>query len=162
LWTAGASAWADSPSLPEIKARIRKRYPKVPQLSVAAVHGWLNDSHRPPPLLIDARSAQEFADGHIRGAVRAETVQAALALLQARAPDTDAVVYCAVGYRSSALADALLTRGAQRIYNLEGSIFEWANSGHPVVSTSGPPDRVHPYDHEWGSLLQRNRWSREP
>ena len=67
-----------------------------------------------------------------------------------------------MGHRSSALADTLLARGAASIYNLEGSLFEWANDGNAVVASNGRAGKVHPYDREWGVLLRRELWSREP
>ena len=74
-----------APRWPELKARIRSRYPAVPQLSVSALRDWLRDSARPPPLLLDIRTPEEFADGHLiptgENLARfiAERVQAALA-----------------------------------------------------------------------------------
>ena len=147
---------------PEVKARIRSRYPAVPQLSVSELRDWLRDSTRAPPLLLDIRAADEFADGHIEGAVRVDSVRDALRRLNQRPAGVSAVLYCSVGQRSSALADALLARGAGSIYNLEGSLFEWANERQPVVASDGRIGKVHPYDREWGVLLRHELWSREP
>ena len=147
---------------PEVKARIRSRYPAVPQLSVSALRDWLRDSARPPPLLLDIRTPEEFTDGHLEGALRVDSVRDALRRLSQRPAGVSAVLYCSVGQRSSALAHALLARGAGSIYNLEGSIFEWANEGLPVLASDGRSGKVHPYDREWGVLLRRELWSREP
>ena len=146
----------------EVKARIRSRHPAVAQLSVPALLAWLRDTVRPRPLLLDTRTAEEFADGHIEAAVRADAVGSAMQQLRQRPPGGAAVLYCSVGHRSSALADALLARGAERVFNLEGSLFEWANQGHAVVVGDGRPGKVHPYDRKWGALLRRDLWSREP
>lgn len=153
---------AKPPQWPEVKARIRSRFPTVPQLSVPALAAWLNDPAREPPMLLDTRTDQEFADGHLPGAIRVQDVEAALQRMQQRAAGVHVVLYCSVGYRSSALAAALASRGVQRIHNLEGSLFEWANSGHPVITREGRPGKVHPYDETWGTLLRRELWSREP
>ena len=150
------------PQWPEVKARIRSRYPAVPQLSVSALRDWLRDATRPLPLLLDIRTPEEFADGHLEGAVRVDSVVEALRRLRQRPAGVSAVLYCSVGQRSSALASALLARGAGSIYNLEGSLFEWANEGQPVVASDGRTGKVHPYDREWGVLLRRELWSREP
>ena len=147
---------------PEVKARIRSRYPAVPQLSAAALRDWLSDATRPPPLLLDIRTPKEFADGHLEGAVRVDSVGDALRRLRLRPAGVSAVLYCSVGQRSSALAEALLARGVGSIQNLEGSLFEWANEGQPVVASDGRTGKVHPYDREWGVLLRRELWSREP
>lgn len=165
LWASGRAApvhAADALEWNAVKARIRSRYPEVPQLSVPALQAWLRDAQRTRPLLIDTRTPQEYADGHLEGAVHAESVNAALLHLNQRAPGVAAVLYCSVGYRSSALAHALLARGTVTVYNLEGSIFEWANAGLPVVSSSGITGKVHPYSRSWGTLLRRDLWSREP
>ena len=150
------------PKWPEVKARIRSRYPAVPQLSVSALRDWLRASARLPPLLLDIRTPEEFADGHLEGAVRVDSVGEALRRLRLRPAGVSAVLYCSVGQRSSALADKLLARGAGSIYNLEGSLFEWANDGYAVVASDGRTGKVHPYDREWGMLLRRELWSREP
>ena len=151
-----------APRWPELKARIRSRYPAVPQLSVSALRDWLRDTTRAPPLLLDVRTPEEFADGHLEGAVRVDSVGDALRHLRQRPAGVSAVLYCSVGQRSSALAEALLARGAGSIHNLEGSIFEWASECQPVVASDGRTGKVHPYDREWGVLLRRELWSREP
>ena len=70
-------------------------------------------------------------------------------------PDRPIVLYCAVGYRSSAaVADLIQLHDPDildRIWNLEGSIFEWANSGRPVYRGDVEVDRVHPYDERSGA-----------
>ena len=43
--------------------------------------------------------------------------------------------------------------GFTRVYNLEGSIFKWANEHRPLVDRSGPASVVHPYNRIWGRLL---------
>ena len=151
-----------APKWPELKAHIRSRYPAVPQLSAATLRDWLHDTTRAPPLLLDVRTPEEFADGHLEGAVRVDSVGDALRRLRQRPAGVSAVLYCSVGQRSSALADALLARGVGSIQNLEGSLFEWANAGLPVVASDGRTGKVHPYDREWGVLLRRELWSREP
>lgn len=50
-----------------------------------------------------------------------------LKLLADIKPDSHIVVYCSVSYRSSILARRLQDMGFTNVYNLEGSIFKWAN-----------------------------------
>lgn len=68
------------------------------------------------------------------------------------------VVYCSVGYRSSRFASRLMQEGVQLpdggLYNLEGSIFKWANEGRPLVCNDRPVQEVHPYSWAWGKLLK--------
>ncbi len=165
LWVPAWSALATEGSHAEwsrLKARIRKRYPDVAQLSVPELVAWLADTQRTPPLLLDVRSAAEFEDGHLKGAVRAETLAQAQAALLNVPQDKPVVLYCAVGMRSSKLGTELLALGRQRVFNLEGSAFEWANAGHPLVTRSRPTAKTHPYDRSWGRYLGREHWSRVP
>lgn len=170
----GCCAWggtaraADALSWAPLKLSIRAKFPAVRHLSVSDLNSWLRDTARPAPLLIDTRSAEEYADGHLPGALHAESVAQFRQVQQRLGPQAAArpvVLYCSVGYRSSALATALAKRGASGsgpVYNLEGSIFEWANQGHPVEGRNGPVATVHPFNRHWGTLLRRELWSREP
>ena len=83
------------------------------------------------------------------------------------------VCYCSVGYRSSALAQQLqyeLEKPVYRemkskimIYNLEGSIFKWANEGKDLEDNRGKKTIVvHPYNLIWGKLLNAELRSSEP
>ena len=92
---------------------------------------------------------------HIGGAVRATTVGTALNAIEADSRQPTVVVYCSVGYRSSRLVSRLKARGVENVFNLEGSLFQWANEGRPLVRGDEPATRVHPYDDEWGELLRR-------
>jgi rhodanese-related sulfurtransferase len=146
----------------QLKARIRRNYPDVAQLTVPELVVWLGDPKRTPPLLLDVRSAAEFSDGHLAGAVRAETLTQARAALLNVPSDKPVVLYCAVGMRSSKLGTALLALGRPNVFNLEGSAFEWANAGLPLVNGREATDKTHPYDQHWGRFLDRKHWSRQP
>lgn len=69
--------------------------------------------------------------------------------------DAPIVVYCSVGYRSEKITEDLQAAGFTNVRNLYGGIFEWVNSGHPVVDDSGPTEHVHAYDRSWGRWLLR-------
>lgn len=156
-----------------MKQTIRARFPGVRQVSTSELAGWLQQPNK--PLLLDARAPAEYAVSHLPNARLAATEEQALAILQAEPRDRLVVAYCSVGYRSSALAEQLQRRGYTNVYNLEGSIFEWANEGRPLFRTrvatpslagSGakvepapqgeqPAKQVHPYDARWGVYLKR-------
>lgn len=148
-----------APDWPALKQSIRERHPSVPQLSTATLRGWLADAARPQPLLLDAREPAEFEVSHLKGARLSPDLETALRVLEGRAKDAPVVVYCSVGVRSSALAEMLIGAGFRNVQNLEGSIFEWANSGLPVFRGDAPAGKVHPYDDRWGNLLERRLWS---
>lgn len=104
-----------------------------------------------PPLLIDARAPEEYAVSHLPGArnlTRAGEVGVD--------KETAIVVYCSVGVRSAILAKALQEDGFRRVRNLRGSIFAWANKGYPLQRGEAGAKMVHPYDKQWGTLLNRD------
>lgn len=140
-----------------VKALIRLQFPQVRSLTIAALADWLQ--HPDPPLLLDARTAAEYQVSHLADAQRVpEHIDQLLEQLKQKAtPDltqTPIVVYCSVGYRSAKLARTLQTMGFNPVFNLEGSIFEWANAGYPVYRAGTVVRQVHPYNASWGKLLQ--------
>ena len=148
--------------LDKTKQTIRDRFPLVEQMQVSELAETLaSATEADRPFLIDARADNEFAVSHLPGAVQASG-KTAVALAK-EAGDRPIVVYCAVGFRSSKTAKALMDAGFTNVANLEGSIFEWANEGHAVVRRENgaetPVQQVHPYDTKWGQMLNRELWS---
>ena len=134
-----------------LKQMIRDKFPEVRQVSTAQLSEWLAQPE--PPILLDARAAKEYAVSHLPNAQLAETEAQALGLLQNMPKDRPIVIYCSVGYRSSALARKLQQEGFTNVSNLEGSIFEWANEGKPVYQGKQQVSLVHPFDPKWGLYL---------
>jgi rhodanese-related sulfurtransferase len=137
--------------LHDIKQTVRTKFPTVQQLSTNDLDAWLNDTKRAQPLLLDARAPEEFAVSHLRGARNAKQIEAAL---KEYPKDQPIVAYCAVGYRSSVLAEKLAKQGFTNVVNLEGSIFQWANEGRPIYNGETPVQQVHPFDAKWGQMLK--------
>ena len=135
---------------PAVKQRIRAEFPGVEQLQAKELDAWLESGEA--PLLLDVREEAEYRVSHLRGAVRVDPASEP-ALPPGIARDTPIVTYCSVGYRSSAVAERLEEQGYTRVWNLEGSIFEWANQGLPVVRGGEEVRQVHPYSREWEPLL---------
>ena len=134
-----------------IKAIIRAASPAVSQLNCETLAEWMQGLA--PVLLIDVRSPEEFAVSHLRGAInRGNAAQIVQALEERKAART--VLYCAVGFRSSRLAQILSGRGVAGVMNLEGSMFQWANEGRPIYRDERPVQEVHPYGKRWAGLLK--------
>jgi rhodanese-related sulfurtransferase len=129
---------------------IRRRFPDVAVISCEELADRLA-GEGPTPLLIDARSPEEFALSHLAGARRLPAPGASGAAGLARG--TPIVVYCSVGYRSARLVRSLRQAGFTDVRNLEGSLFRWANLGLPLAAVSGRP-LVHPFHPCWGLLLE--------
>jgi len=140
----------------EILGEIHQRFADVPQLGIDDYLAWLN-SERPPPLLVDVRPQQEYAVSHIPGAVHVPAWAGFLEHFTVVPKHRDIVLYCSVGWRSSAAARELRRAGFDKVINLEGSIFAWANQGRPLVDAGGPTEVVHPFNEKWGRLLQARR-----
>ncbi|MEM7202195.1 MAG: rhodanese-like domain-containing protein [Planctomycetota bacterium] len=146
----GAPAAAD---WRDLKARIREEFAGVDHLTIddylaRRAAGGVG------PVLVDVRPAAEHAVSWIPGARHAPLGAGFEAALADVPRDREVVLYCSVGWRSSVAAQQLQAAGYAQVFNLEGSIFEWANRGRPLENAGGAATRVHPYDAHWGRLLK--------
>ncbi|NJL93574.1 MAG: rhodanese-like domain-containing protein [Anaerolineae bacterium] len=84
------------------------------------------------PFLVDVRTADEYAEGHLEGAINVplQTLTQNLALLPAQ--DTNIVIYCGSGHRSALAAQALAMLGYTNVRSLLGGTNAWTNSNLPV------------------------------
>lgn len=134
---------------------LKRQFPKVETLSTNELAMWLNNTKRPNPLLLDIREASEYKVSHLPGAIhlppKADETRLK-ALLKKQRP---LVLYCSVGYRSSQMVERFKALDPKvQIYNLEGSIFKWANEKRPMKHEGESTKEVHPYSRLWGSLLK--------
>jgi rhodanese-related sulfurtransferase len=133
---------------------ISAEFSSVPQISTGELAAWLADSTREPPLLLDVREAEEYDVSHLPGAVRVTPGATAEQLRDQIDFSRPLVLYCSIGYRSSALNEQLIAAGAEQAMNLEGSIFKWANQGRPLIRDNEATDKVHPYNRRFGRMLR--------
>lgn len=140
-------------NLNNVEAAIRREFPEVKQVSTAQLSAWLNDQSYPSPLLLDVRTPDEYAVSHLRDACRVGPAAKHADVLATVPKDRLIVAYCSTGYRSSAFVRRLQKAGFTNVYNLEGSIFRWANEGRPVFRAGQQVYEVHPYNGTWGRLL---------
>ncbi|KHE91626.1 MAG: hypothetical protein SCABRO_02621 [Candidatus Scalindua brodae] len=152
----GCSHSQEALTWPKVIRDIRNKYPDVKQLQTDELHSWLSNSEIGSIVLIDARAKEEFRISHISGArnIPYNSKDIITYLINVK-HDNPIVVYCSVGYRSSILARKLETLGFKKVYNLEGSIFKWANEGRSLVQGQTTVHKVHPYNTRWGSLLEK-------
>lgn len=136
---------------------VRDRFPDVQHLPPHNLAAWLADGTRPAPLLLDARSEEEFAVSHLADAQRIDATADSSALRAVASSDRPIVVYCSAGYRGSQVARRLREFGAKDVANLEGGIFAWANDGFEVVRNGQKAQEVHPYHGIFSRLLRRER-----
>lgn len=79
--------------------------------------------------LIDVREANEFAAGHVPGAVNIPMSEIGDRLEELPGEAFD--VICQMGGRSARVAEALESRGYD-VTNVEGGTGEWISQGRPV------------------------------
>jgi len=88
-----------------------------------------------PPRLLDVRSAEEYAAGHVPGALSVpfEQLSARARAGELGAPDAALAVVCAAGSRS-AQACVRLTRvlGFADVRNVTGGTLAWQSAGLPL------------------------------
>lgn len=137
-----------------IKKLVRKRFPEIHQLGTAELDAWMSDPSRTRPEILDVRTAEEFSVSHLPGARRVDPSASGPALEPLVATSGPVVLYCSVGYRSSALARRIIKAGRKNVSNLEGSVFQWANEGRPLINADGPAEKVHPNQNRWAALLR--------
>ena len=94
--------------------------------------------HDPTLLVLDVRSTEEFAQGHVPGAVNIPQDQVASRLAEVPR-DKDVVLYCRSGRRTALAAEVLSANGYTRLLHLEGDMNAWLANHRPVRAT-GPPE----------------------
>ncbi len=145
-----------------VNTLIHRQFPNVKQMTVAQLHTWLTDPGHKPPVLLDVRTNIEFQVSHLHHARWINANQTIPQTMADVAKHQPIVVYCSVGYRSSAYAQRLMAHGFTNVTDLHGSIFQWANAGLPVYRNGAIVHYVHPYDQHWGELLNRALWEFRP
>lgn len=97
--------------------------------------------HSESPILLDVREPEEFAQGHLAGAINVPRGvlefnvdplnPAANSALTDRT--TKMIVYCRSGARSALAVQTLRTLGYQDISSMDGGYTAWKSAGHESV-----------------------------
>jgi rhodanese-related sulfurtransferase len=108
------------------------------------------------PILIDARSIEEYEVSHIKGAKFVDYDSFSSEMVEGLNKDEQVVVYCSIGYRSEKIGEKLKDMGFTNVLNLHGGIFDWKNMGHDVVNDKDMvTDSVHTYNKSWSKWLNK-------
>ena len=93
---------------------------------------WIAGDKSPVPfMLLDVRTAEEYAEGHIKGAVLIP-VQELEQRISEVPKDKQVYVYCRSGVRSARASNMLVKAGYTRIENVQGGFTAWEDAGYPV------------------------------
>ncbi len=86
-------------------------------------------------VLLDVRTPQEFAEGHLDGAVNLDVSAPDFATRLADLdPEATYAVYCRSGNRSQTALDLMTQAGFGTAADLAGGIGAWADAGLPVTT----------------------------
>ena len=104
-------------------------------VEVAAFAELIADSN---VVILDVRKADEFAEGHIKGAILIDQFQSDFVeQAQAKLPKGKTIaVYCRSGRRSANAAGKLADIGYKCV-NLKGGILAWKKADMPVTAVDG-------------------------
>ena len=84
--------------------------------------------------VIDVRTPEEFAEGHIDGAVMIDFYGESFADdIGALDPDGEYLIYCRSGSRSGQALSLMETLGFEQVYDLDGGVIAYDAQGLPLV-----------------------------
>src|SRR5690606_14160228 len=101
-----------------------------------------------------ARSAEEYRQNHIKGAINVDTEESFLRIVAGLDKNRPVFVYSIGNGRSGRLARQLDEKGFAQVYEVPGGLSKWIGEGKPVVSTVGEgltPD-------EYKKLVASGEW----
>lgn len=113
-------------------ARKKRLEIEIPQMDVRTLAD-MNDVEA--PLRIDVRGGDEWAEGHLPGAVHIDRGFLEMHVEQ-KVPDRSRklVIYCQSGTRSLLAAETLRSLGYRNVASLIGGIKAWKDMGHELVA----------------------------
>lgn len=96
---------------------------------------WMTTAAEPDVVVIDVRTPQEYAAGHVDGAVN---IDVEAPDFSTRIGDLDPAgtyaLYCRSGNRSAVAAGTMAEAGFTDIHNLKGGISDLQAAGAPIVA----------------------------
>jgi rhodanese-related sulfurtransferase len=131
-----------------------RKFPELHWLDPDSLKNWRGDSARAQPVVLDARTEEEYRVSHLSDAARIDPYRPLLRPLKGLPLNVPIVVYSSVGYRGARVAHWLAGQGYGNVLNLRGGIFRWANDDRPIYRQGAPTAEVHPYQPRWGLMLE--------
>ena len=97
--------------------------------------GFASDIKNPGVVVLDVRTAGEFASGHIENAINIDVESGSFDSEIAKLDKSvEYAVYCHSGRRSGIATEKMAKAGFTKLSNLEGGIQAWMASGFPLVA----------------------------
>jgi phage shock protein E len=129
----GTLARADAPPVAAPPASASPDTPQaVARISQAELLARLDRKDR-ESVVLDVRTPEEFAAGHVPGArnVSHDQLEGRVGELQ-DLRDKDVILYCRSGRRSALAADVLRKAGFTRLLHLDGDFQAWQAANQPI------------------------------
>ncbi len=121
----------------------------VPLMGVEELHARQEEL-----VVFDTRKKEEYEMSHIPGAKYLGYKDFEADRLGDLPKDAKIVLYCSIGYRSEKIGQRLQAMGYKNVFNLYGSIFEWANRSYPLENKEGESTlKVHTYNKAWSKWV---------
>jgi rhodanese-related sulfurtransferase len=93
----------------------------------------LIQANRQSTVVLDVRTAEEFAEGHIGGATNIDFYGASFRdEIDALDKDTRYIIYCKSGNRTGQTTDIMRELGFVEVYDINGGIQSWYAAGLPL------------------------------
>jgi len=102
-------------------------------IDVVTARNMITEGNYPNLIILDVRTQSEYDKGHLENAIlmpETELKSRIDELLQYK--DTEIVVYCHIGARSSEASNILDSNNFTKVYNVLGGIKAWESANYPV------------------------------
>ena len=134
-----------------VLAYLRRQFPNTPTVNTSDFSEIIKDNDN--VLILDCRRADEHEISKIPGAKNVHfrcSNEELKETLKEVDDKTQIISYCSLGYRSAIITDRIreqiqndssIQATSDNVYNLEGSIFKWANENRPLIDSNDQSTR---------------------
>ncbi len=106
---------------------------KKDSISVLSVTDFEKKLTKKNVVLVDVRTPEEVADGHLDSALNINFLSENFAgEIEAMNKKNTYLIYCRTGKKSRSAADLLEKAGFKRVHMLDGGITAWKDAGKPI------------------------------
>ena len=117
---------------PQFLKLVNEAKKKIKETNVADVKKRIDEGEK--FLLVDTREDNEWANGHVPGAVH--MARGIIERdIETKVPDTSAklILYCGGGFRSALVAESLQKMGYHNVESMDGGWRGWLEAGLPTA-----------------------------
>ncbi len=107
---------------------------EIPYGAVTVAEAQALIDTNPELVIVDVRTPEEFADGHIEGAILLPVSELA-DRLDELAPEDELLIYCRTKNSSTTAMTILTANGFTQQFHMHEGITGWVAAGYPTVST---------------------------